>query len=118
MAESAKVLPEDFTRVGEMDALSEPMRKYELSRELFAVQHCLSFDSNRRNNLTYLDEKKGILCLAVGNTVQILTPDTRTASGYRRDYFFGCEGMGIGCIAVHPKETYLAIGEKGGSGAK
>jgi len=45
---------------------------------------------------------------AAGNTLVILEVSTMT-----RRVIFGLDGGGVGCFAVHPSRSFIAVGEKG-----
>eukprot|EP00948_MAST-09A_sp_MAST-9A-sp1_P001597 g1597.t1 len=95
-------------------------RRYELSRELSAVNECLCFNAKRPNNLVFLEREKRILLTIAGNAVHILSPEegsleTGKVPRMNRKFLFGVEGAGVGAVAVHPNEKYFAIGERGTS---
>lgn len=45
---------------------------------------------------------------AAGNALVILEVSTM-----KRRLIFGMDGRGVGCFAVHPSRTFVAVGEKG-----
>ncbi|OQS05147.1 phytophthora infestans avirulence-associated protein 3.4F-A [Thraustotheca clavata] len=78
----------------------------EMPRDLFFFVAMRGLDTRRRNNLLYLEEH--MLLTAAGNTTQLLDP-----YALQKTYLFGYSGGGIGAIAVHPRKTFFAVGEKG-----
>lgn len=82
-------------------------RQYgELARDNIAPHHSFGLDVGRPDNLMYIEPGKVIY--AAGNTLVILDVSTM-----KRRIIFGLDGAGVGCFAVHPTRTLVAVGEKG-----
>ena len=78
----------------------------ELARDNIAPHHYFGLDSARPDNLRYIEPGK--VMYASGNTLVVLEISTM-----KRRLIFGLDGRGVGCFAVHPSGTFVAVGEKG-----
>lgn len=78
----------------------------ELARDNIAPHHYFGLDSARPDNLRYVEPGK--VMYASGNTLVVLEISTM-----KRRLIFGLDGRGVGCFAVHPSGTFVAVGEKG-----
>lgn len=78
----------------------------ELARNNIAPHHSFGLDTARPDNLKYIEPGK--VMYAAGNTLVILEVSTM-----KRRVIFGLDGGGVGCFAVHPTGTLIAVGDKG-----
>lgn len=78
----------------------------ELARDNIAPHHTFGLDTARPDNLRYIEPGK--VMYAAGNTLVILEVATM-----KRRVIFGLDGGGVGCFAVHPSQTLIAVGGKG-----
>lgn len=78
----------------------------ELARNNIAPHHSFGLDTARPDNLKYIEPGK--VMYAAGNTLIILEVSTM-----KRRVIFGLDGGGVGCFAVHPTGTLIAVGDKG-----
>ncbi len=63
-------------------------------------------DSKMRNNYHYLTED--IIVYATGDAAVLFNTIDK-----KRQYIFGNDGQGVGCVEVHPSKTMFAVAEKG-----
>ncbi|CAM9684699.1 unnamed protein product [Scytosiphon promiscuus] len=87
-------------------AFKQELQHGELARNNIAPHHSFGLDTARPDNLKYIEPGK--VMYAAGNTLAILEVATM-----KRRVVFGLDGGGVGCFAVHPSGTLLAVGDKG-----
>ncbi|DAZ98772.1 TPA: hypothetical protein N0F65_003988 [Lagenidium giganteum] len=106
--------------------LVRPLRRWEVSRDHIVFSDMCGLDAAKRHIVHFLEPARegvhgGVLLMAVGNTVQLLTlalsgpttPGIERSNILHRQYLFGTGGSGVGCLAVHPTRRFFAVGEKG-----
>ncbi|CAM9328137.1 unnamed protein product, partial [Hapterophycus canaliculatus] len=87
-------------------AFKQDLQHGELARNNIAPHHSFGVDTARPDNLKYIEPGK--MMYAAGNTLAILEVSTM-----KRRVVFGLDGGGVGCFAVHPSGTLVAVGDKG-----
>ncbi|CAM9115751.1 unnamed protein product [Ectocarpus fasciculatus] len=87
-------------------SFKQELQHGELARNNIAPHHSFGLDAARPDNLRYIEPGK--VMYAAGNTLVILEVSTM-----KRRVIFGLDGGGVGCFAVHPTGTLVAVGDKG-----
>jgi hypothetical protein len=86
--------------------IKRPIGIGDLGKDLIGLHHVFGHDIHRRNNFVLLEANT--IGYATGSSVvieNILTNERR--------YLMAIDEGGIGCIAVHPKKKFLAVGCRG-----
>ena len=96
----------DTIRVSTTGYPSTQLQHGELARDNIAPHHSFGLDTAKPDNLKYIEPGK--VMYVAGNTLVILEIATM-----KRRVIFGLDGGGVGCFAVHPTGTLVAVGNKG-----
>ena len=86
--------------------IKRPIGAGDLGKDLIGLHHVFGHDIHRRNNFILLESNT--IGYATGSSVVI----ENTLTNERR-YLMAIDEGGIGCVAVHPKKKYLAVGCRG-----
>lgn len=85
---------------------STQLQHGELARDNIAPHHSFGLDTAKPDNLKYIEPGK--VMYVAGNTLVVLEISTM-----KRRVIFGLDGGGVGCFAIHPTGTLVAVGNKG-----
>jgi len=90
----------------ETHTLRKKQSASELPRSNVSLHDILGLDINRRCNLSFIETDR--IVYAAGNCVVFQNILTK-----QKEYLFGLDENGIGCVAVHPTRNYIAVGACG-----
>lgn len=90
----------------ETHTLRKKQSASELPRSNVVLHDVLGLDINRRSNMSFIEADR--IVYAAGNCVVFQNILTK-----QKEYLFGLEENGVGCVAVHPTRNYIAVGACG-----
>jgi hypothetical protein len=105
----SEVLEQDSSFSFSLPAISQikrPLGIGDLGKDLIGLHHVFGHDIHRRNNFVLLDSNT--IAYATGSSVVIENIRTN-----ERRYLMAIDDGGVGCIAIHPKKKFLAVGCRG-----